>query len=478
MAERIRAVETGLLPPVVLAGAEHRKTLAARMKMHGVSAVSVAVINNGKLEWSKGYGTLAKGSRVAANAQTLFQAASISKAVTAAAVMRLVEKGRLNLDVDVNRYLKSWKVDPDRQKKEPVTLRTLLSHTSGINAPEQSAYSGDGQPYKSGKPLPTTLQVLKGEPPAKSDPVRPNWLHLGGFAYSGGGYTIIQQLLEDVTGKTFDVALKQLVLDPAGMKRSTFAMPLPRKLWSNTARAHNKQGRVFPGGWTWLPEKAAGGLWTTASDLARFCLELIKARQGQTGRLLSPKSLKMMTTAVASTLPLMKGHMGLGLFLRLADGARLFRHGGHNPGFHAILYAWPAAGRGLVIITNRESNGGYLLGEIQRAIAAVYRWPRGVGLHPHRLKPVTVAPATLSKYAGDYLLQFGATKALVKMRVRDKTLHATFGSNPEVPLRAYGKTKFIRVRRLALVHFEVDKTGKATGFTFRRGGKHKAVRVK
>src|SRR5262249_24586495 len=147
---------------------------------------------------------------------TLFPACSISKPITAIAALRLVEQGKLSLDQDVNVKLKSWKV-PENEftRKEKVTLRRILTHTAGTTV---HGYPG----YPEGQPIPTLLQILDGEKPANTDPVRVDFVPGTKQRYSGGGFLILQQLLIDATGKQFPQIMQDLVLDKLGLKDSTF----------------------------------------------------------------------------------------------------------------------------------------------------------------------------------------------------------------------------------------------------------------
>ncbi len=194
---KIAAVEQGLVPAVRIKGRTTARSVAERMKQDHVPGVTIAVINNYQVEWAKAYGMADAEAARPVTVDTLFQAASMSKPVTAMAALKLVEQGTLNLDVDVNKQLKSWQV-PENEftRQHPVDLRGLLSHTAGLTV---HGFPG----YKVGEPLPTVPQILDGIKPANTGAVRVNKLPGTGFRYSGGGTTIVQLLLTDVTGKPF-----------------------------------------------------------------------------------------------------------------------------------------------------------------------------------------------------------------------------------------------------------------------------------
>ena len=235
-----------------------------------VPGASVAIIEDGRIIWSKGYGTKLVGSGEAVDADTVFSVGSVSKMINAALILRLVAEGLLDLDEDVNTYLTSWKVpDSPYTTERKVTLRTILSHTAGFS---QHGFA-DFQP---GEALPTAIQTLNGERPAKHPPVRLMFEPGERMDYSGGGITVSQVLVEDVTGLSYGEAARRYVFEPLGMTRSTFANPLPKE-HGNIARAHGEHNNPtgLPRGWEAMPELAASGLWTSANDLALFVIALL-----------------------------------------------------------------------------------------------------------------------------------------------------------------------------------------------------------
>lgn len=205
-AGQICRVETGLLPSVRFVG-DSVWTMAARMKHYGVPGMSIAVIYNSKVIWTKAYGVVDRASQLPVTTHTLFQAASMSKAVTAYGALRQVEQGQLHLDGNVNDDLRTWHLPENTfTQTRKVTLRGLLSHTAGVG---MDGFSG----YAAPAPVPTLRQILDGEAPANTGPVRVEQVPGTGFRYSGGGYCIAQQLMLDAAGTTDFVALmQQLVL--------------------------------------------------------------------------------------------------------------------------------------------------------------------------------------------------------------------------------------------------------------------------
>ena len=342
--------------PTKVAGVD----IESRMAHYGVPGVSIAVINNNAIEWAKGYGYRDKESKLPVDTQTVFEAGSISKPVAALGALHLVEQGKLDLDENVNVKLKSWKV-PDNQftETEKVTLRRLLSHSAGLTV---HGFPG----YEVGHPLPTIPQVLDGVKPANTEAVRVETVPGARWNYSGGGYTIMQLLVADVTGKIFPAFMGETVLRKAGMDRSTYEQPLPARLTGNAATAY-KKGEAVPGKYHTYPEMAAAGLWTTSSDLARLGIEVMKSAKGNSNRVLAQSTIHRMLT-------LQSGKYGLG-FQLAGPPVNSFSHGGVDEGFEALLVCFPESGQGAAIMTNAQG-GMALANEITHAMAAEYKWPQ------------------------------------------------------------------------------------------------------
>ena len=353
--QRIERVENGLLAQ----GSTQPAKLASRMAFHKVPGVSIAVINRGEVEWARGYGMAEAGGTQAVTSTTLFQAASISKPVTAMSALTLVEEGKLSLDDDVNSKLRSWRIPASRLTSErPVTLRRLLSHSAGLTVHGFPGYSTSDK-------MPTLPQVLDGKPPANTSAIRVDIIPGSQFRYSGGGYCVVQQLLADVTGKPFPELMQERVLSKLGMSYSTYQQPLSTKLAVGAAKAHTADGRAAKGKWHVYPEMAAAGLWTTPSDLARFAIELQQAYTGKSPKLISEKLAKLMLTRQS-------GGCGLGIFVEGEGNSVMFQHGGSNYGFRCQMLAFVEPALGIVVMTNSD-NGQSLINEIICSFRREYR---------------------------------------------------------------------------------------------------------
>ena len=201
--------------------------------------------------------------------------------MAASAALYLVEHGKLSLDNDVNEKLRTWKV-PENEftKDQKVTLRRLMSHSAGLTV---HGFPG----YDLNEPVPTLVQILNGEKPANTAPIRVDFLPGTRVRYSGGGVTIEQQLMMDVTGKPFPALMREIVLDKLGMTDSSYEQPLPPSRAAMTASGTRAHGKVIHGRWHIYPEMAAAGLWTTPTDLSRFAIEIALSKHGKSNRVLS-----------------------------------------------------------------------------------------------------------------------------------------------------------------------------------------------
>jgi CubicO group peptidase (beta-lactamase class C family) len=382
----IQHIEQALRPAIALAGKPvPTATLADEMQRLHVPGVSIAVIRDGKIAWAKGYGLASKDGQPV-TPETLFQAASISKPVTALAALRMVEAGKLALDADINTELRSWKLPPG-PKGAHATLRQLLSHTAGTSVSGFPGYAHDAA-------VPALVQVLDGTPPANTKPIRIENSPGQAWMYSGGGYTVVQQAMIDRAGKPFPELLAETVLAPLGMKDSSFSQPLPAAQLARAAMPHDGKGEAYKGGPYTYPELAAAGLWTTPSDLARFILGVQRNADASGQALLSPAMARIMLEPV-------KNGYALGFGIEGKGPSLSFGHGGSNMGYQDVLFAYLGHGDGVVVMTNGEG-GNDLAQGILRAAAFEYRWPSN---QTTVRKAVTLPPAKRKALVGTYAIK-------------------------------------------------------------------------
>lgn len=387
--DRQQAVEHRLLPAVIPTG--HTTApwhIPDRMRRYRVPGLSIAVIRNGRVDWTAAYGSTRADAAQPVTTSTVFQAASLSKAVAAVTALSLVRDGTLALDEDVTRRLRSWTLpSADSSATLAVTLRALLSHTAGVTV---SGFPG----YAVGVPRPTLPQLLRGVAPANSPPIRVERSWIGRYRYSGGGFQVAQLLMEDATGRAFQDLANERVFQPLGMQRSTFEVELPQPLAADVAMGHRHDGSAVPGGWHLYPEQAAASLWSTPSDLARFILGVASARAGEDEAVLSPSLAQQMLTLHGEAI-------GLGVGLHGEGDELHFDHAGWTRGFRSYFVAYPERGDGVVVMANGDE-GHLLIQEVVRAVSAVYGWPH---FKPAARDAVALEPSVLQKLAGTYHVQ-------------------------------------------------------------------------
>ncbi|WP_171452758.1 serine hydrolase domain-containing protein [Myxococcus xanthus] len=357
-AARITRVEQGF-PSIPIPGEKPRHLpLQEWMALYEIPGLSIAVFDRGSLAWAKGYGVKEAGGTAPITVDTLFQAASISKPVAALAAMHHAEKRKWSLDEDINARLTSWKL-PDNAftREQKVTLRRLLSHSAGTTVHGFPGYAAQA-------PVPTLQQLLDGEQPANSAPVRVDTVPGTLTRYSGGGTSIVQQMLTDQLQKPFAQIMKEAVLAPLGLKHSTYEQPLPKALEPLAAVGARSGGKNLEGRWHTYPEQAAAGLWTTPSDLARIAMEVSKAAQGKSQRVVSQAMAKQMLT---------RQSQAFGIGFHLPPGQAWFGHGGSNAGYRSLLVAFAETGSGVAIMSNSD-DGGLLFDRIVASVATEYGW--------------------------------------------------------------------------------------------------------
>lgn len=457
LAQRIEQV-TSCLPPPVLIKDEPKActTLAQRMAELHVPGVSIAVVHNGRIEWARGFGMRQTGGDVV-TPETLFQAGSISKSLAAMGTLHLVQEGKLALDGDINASLTSWKLPPSAAAPGAmVTLRELLTHTAGITV---HGFPG----YAAGMPVPTLVQVLNGQAPANTAPIRVDSMPGKEWRYSGGGYTIMQQMVLDSVKEPFPQFLHDTVLGPIGMDHSTYEQPLMAALLRNAAMPYQADGTPVAGGPHTYPEMAAAGLWTTPSDLCRYILEVQNSLAGHANRVLSQAMTRQMLTPGT-------GNWGLGLQIGGTPANMWFSHGGVNEGYESLFAGFDQNGDGAAVMTNAQG-GMRLANDVMSAIAIAWNWP---GWQPPMRTEVKVDPAILARYVGSYDL---APNVSVTFTLDGSRLMTQITGQPKFPVYAESPTKFFLTVVDAEVEFVPDAQGQVHKVILHQGGQeHAAVR--
>jgi CubicO group peptidase (beta-lactamase class C family) len=427
-------IERDLQPAVQVQGRPvARHTVIEEMAAHHVPSVSIAVVDHGRVVWAKAYGLADVASGRRATTRTLFQAGSISKPVAATGAMALAQAHKLDLDAPANGQLTSWNI-PDNAftKDHPVTPRQLWTHTAGTTV---HGFPG----YAAGAPVPTVVEVLEGKPPANTLPVIVERQPGAAWNYSGGGITIAQLVMTDVTREPFPALMRRLVFAPAGMRDSTYEQPLSAPRTTQAATGYLRNGAPVQGRFHTYPEMAAAGLWTTPTDLAKWAIALERAYEGSSTRVISRASAREMLTPG-------RGGWGVGVEVGGSGDDFHFDHSGDDWGFKASLMAWPRGGRAVVAMANGD-DGMVVVVELMQAVAREYGWK---GLEPLVVEAVTLSNAQANELAGSY----GHGAAVIS--AEGAGLHIAYqGSNVELIPR--GGDRFVADPGGASVGVTVDR---------------------
>lgn len=441
---RIRFAAIGLT--VLCVGSAHADkiddVIKIEMQKRQIPGLSIAIIEDGKIVKAQGYGVTEKDGKSAVTPSTLFQAGSVSKSVAALGALHLVEQGKLALDEDVNKKLVSWKL-PDNEftADKKVTLRALLSHSAGLNVHGFPGYATDA-------PMPTVVQVLNGEKPANTAPVRVDMAPGSKWRYSGGGYTVMQLLMTDVTGKPFPELMHETVLKPLGMAASTFTQPSLAANTGANASGHYAGQKMVQGRWHLYPEMAAAGLWTNPSDLARFAIGIQQSLAGTVNPAISAAMTRAMLTGQME-------NDGLGVFLKGSGKTLEFSHGGRDEGFDTHMSAFAETGRGVVIMINANDNST-MNQRILAAIGAQYHWPDAAALQIAHGSKIKVDAKTLGSYAGRYEID---NNRMIAFTAKNGRLVSMVDGLPDEEFMPTGKRDFQSNSRNTALSFVLDQRG-------------------
>ncbi|HSE96940.1 MAG TPA: serine hydrolase [Blastocatellia bacterium] len=439
---RIQRVETGLLPPILIKGSPSWN-IQERMKHYRVPGLSIAVINDFKIEWVKAYGVKDVETNEPVTAETLFQAGSISKPVAAMVALKKVADGKIALDENINNRLTTWKV-PDNEftAEKKVTLANLLSHTAGLTV---HGFPG----YAAGEKIPSLPEVLDGSGPANTAPVRVNLEPGTRFRYSGGGSTVAQLAIMDIEKKPYSEIARETVLGPLGMKHSTYSQPLPDNIRKQAASGHRGDGKPVIGKIHVYPEMAAAGLWTTPTDLARFAIEVQLSLAGKSNKVLSKEMAWKMVT------PFIENHIGLGFFLEKHGEAIYFGHGGADEGFRAGLLVSRDKGYGVAVMVN--SDNGQIINEIFRSVAREYQWESYL---PQPYEVISIDSHKLNDYAGRFLVN---PDRVLTVSSEAGRLYAQPTAEARFELLPISESEFIRQDAVVRYTFTRGASGKVEG---------------
>jgi CubicO group peptidase (beta-lactamase class C family) len=374
-------IENKLTRIYSIKGNIQRMTIPQMMREDSIPGLSMVFIDKGKIVWTKNYGYANLEDSIQVDSKTIFTGASLSKPITSIAALHLVDKGILNLKEDVNLKLKDWKVPENGfTKNEKVTLERLIGHTSGI---KNDLWSN----YLPTENMPTITQMLAGEKPSINPATSVISEPGSKFMYSNTGYSIIQKLMMDVTGKDFNTIINEIVFKPCKMKNSTFLQPIPESLMKNKATGYTKDLKPYP--YKLFPYLAAGGIWTTPSDLAKFMITVLDDYHKGANKLISKKTAEMVFSKDPKTLSFSKWYWNSDV---------VFRHYGSNQGFNCFMFGSVNNNQGIVVMTNSD-NGFNLFDFIMRAVSEEYKWEY---FRPEVFDAIKIDSISLQSYTGEY----------------------------------------------------------------------------
>jgi CubicO group peptidase (beta-lactamase class C family) len=455
--KKIQLVEKSLVGIIQTEG-QPLWTIEERMKHYKLNGVSVAVIRNYKMEWAKGYGWADAAKKIPVTEKTLFQAASISKSLNGVGVLKLVQDGKLDPDKDINQYLTTWKFPYDTvAKNKIINTKNLLSHTAGLNVHGFGGYSHKDT-------IPTVVQILNGTKPANSDPIRSMFEPGLRSEYSGGGVTISQMILMDITHLPYDKFMYEQVLKPMGMTSSTYTQPPANIKPELLATAYRDNGTEIEGKYNIYPEQAAAGLWTNPTDLSKYIIETQLAYQGRSNKVLNQATTKLRLT------PYLDKAAALGVFIDDLEGTKYFQHGGANEGFRCQYFGSLEGGNGVVVMVN--SDDGSIMNEIINSVAKVYDFK---GLYRSKVyKEVAVDSTVLQSYVGKYEMRPGFNLSITR---EGNKLYGQATGQGKLDLFAEAQNKFFL--KIAPIEIEFIKNDKGEVVTCRvyQGGVNDAKRI-
>ncbi|MEO7984511.1 MAG: serine hydrolase domain-containing protein [Bacteroidota bacterium] len=456
--ERIRQVEKDFFIKFAVKG-QQLPTLQDQMAAFHVNGLSIAVINDYKVEWVKGYGWANVAEKKPVTPTTLFEPGSISKSLNAVGVLKLVQDKKIDLQSDINLFLKSWQFPYDTVSHgKKINVAHLLSHTGGL-----SVHGFPGYYY--GDTIPTIVQILDGSHPANTKAVRSMFEPGLRHEYSGGGTMISELMQMDITGKPYDQYIEETVFKPLGMNNSFFTQPPPPSKKELLATAYSGNGESIKGGYPILVEQAAGGLWTTPADLAKFVIEMQLSAQGRSNKILTKETTQLMLT------PFIDEHAALGVFIDTRNGTKYFQHSAGNQGFSGVYFGSLEEGKGVVVVINSDA-GFAVINQLVNSVANVYNWKGMANPAKPIVKETVELPVTIAKdYLGLYREQQGAMAVITQ---KDGALWYRAGAGNEWEMNFTSPTSFFNLESTTEKQFYTNPDGKIAGFSRSLDGKELA----
>ncbi|WP_299109980.1 serine hydrolase [uncultured Winogradskyella sp.] len=320
-------------------------SIPVALKENNVPGMAIAIIKNDRVIIKKGYGFSNVSLGVKVDSKTGFNIGSISKMFTAWGIMKMVEDGKIDLDTPVSTYITKWKLPTSKFDEDKVTIRNLLQHTAGLSV---HGYNG----YESKEELTSITKSLSGNS-REEEAVKLIMEPESKWQYSGGGYSILQLIIEEVSGETFGDYMQKNIFKPLKMKHTSFN--IDKKILKKSAKAYDEEGNEIP--LQLFNAQAAAGLHTTIDDLILFA----KASFSK-NTVLTEKSISLLRTPTE----LSKGNYGMGYMeMNRFGDFTLHGHGGSNEGWHSGFMLDFESKSGIIILTNGSSGRNVLFGGLK-----------------------------------------------------------------------------------------------------------------
>lgn len=356
-----------------------------QLAKHKLAGFSVVVFENYKIVYSNQFGVKSANSTEKIDENTAFSTASISKPITALLCYLLEEKGLINLDEPIAKYLKRWHLPKSKfTENNSPTWKQFLNHTAG------TTQDGFADHYE-GDTIPTLKQSLLGQIPRYNKEI--DFLFTPGtnWQYSGGGYVIVQMALEDTLNKSIAALAQEYIFSPLGLKNTSMVQPNEKGFLTNVALVHDEDGKVIRTGLPITPQVGPSGMWSTPSDLAKIAIEIQNALRNKNNKVISHRIAKEITAV--SALKNAVGGWSYGWQKSFAyNNYDWFSCNGSNTGVGGNVLASMTDGNGMVYLANGEKPNRFpVMNHTRVKILSLMNWNKKTN------EDIQEMPASLKK---------------------------------------------------------------------------------
>ncbi|AZA99468.1 class A beta-lactamase-related serine hydrolase [Chryseobacterium joostei] len=382
-----------------------------QLEKYKLPGFSLVVFENYKIIYSSQVGVKSMNSKEKLDVNTAFSTASITKPITALLCHILEEKGLINLDEPIDKYLKRWHLPKSKfTESNSPTWKQFFNHTSGTN---QGGFSD----YYEGDVIPTIKQSLLGQIPRYDKEIEFLFTPGTNFEYSGGGYVIVQMALEDTLNKSIAELAQEHLFLPLGLTNTTMIQPNEKGFPTNVASVHDKDGKVIKTGLPITPQIGASGVWSTPTDLAKLSIEIQNALRNKNNKVISHQVAKKVTEVTA--LKNAVGGWGYGWQKSVAyNNYDWFTCNGSNTGVGGSIFATMEDGNGFVILANGEKpNRIPVMNEARIKLLTLMNWNKKISNEDIQELPLSLKKQLIGTY-NDFLYGQGAETKIIEKNNR------------------------------------------------------------